>query len=82
VSLPDRINSKWIATLDDAALVQAERQLHVAFNTLEREQKRILGARYQMMRSPDALLAAWQRWSIVNNAVRSRRLMPAYRPTR
>jgi hypothetical protein len=78
--LPDRINGKWVATLEDKALMSAERSLHKTFTALEREEKKAKGAKYQVLQGSDALLSAWQRWSLLNAAVRSRGLTPAYRP--
>jgi hypothetical protein len=77
---PDRVNGNWFGTLDDAELLTAEKMLHREFSVLEREEKRIKGVRYNVLRGPDSLLTAWHRWSLANFAVRSRGLTPAYRP--
>lgn len=76
--LPDRITAGWINTLGDTDLVDVEWRLHQAFSKVETEQKKILGASYQLMRGPEVLLRAWQRWSMVSSATRARGLHPRY----
>jgi len=74
--LPERITAVWISSLADTDLVDVEWRLHQVFAKVETEQKKILGASYQLMRGPEVLLAAWQRWSMVSNATRARGLHP------
>jgi hypothetical protein len=74
VTIPAHINARWIATLDDAQLVVAETALHATFRELEISEKSRSGARYLLLQGPAALVSAWHRWLLVNNAVRSRGL--------
>lgn len=76
MTLPERINATWIRSLDDAALVAAESELHTLFVTAERDEKIRRGEAYDLMRGPAPLMHAWQRWSTVNAATRSRGLHP------
>ena len=74
--LPQHITHDWLGTLDDDRLLDTEARLHAAFRTLEQAQKRADGERYDLMRGPAPLLAAWDRWSRVHTATRARRLHP------
>jgi hypothetical protein len=74
--LPDCITGDWMDSLTDDSLLIAELTLYKTFSELEREQKELLGAKYDMMRGPAELMRAWDRWSRVNNETRSRRLHP------
>lgn len=80
MKLPERVNATWIATLADAQLVQAESQLHAEFAKEENAEKKRAGARYQMMRGPETLMSAWQRWLLVNNEVRARGVLIHRKP--
>jgi hypothetical protein len=72
--MPERITSAWIDGLTDSDLVTAESRLHRTFSALERAQKKLLGGRYDLMRAPADLLAAWGSWSRVSTAARARGL--------
>lgn len=72
--LPDRITRAWIDTLDNSALLLAESRLHKTFATMEKEQKKLRGSQYDLMRGPEDLLAAWDRWSRVSSETRNRGL--------
>lgn len=74
--LPERITYQWMGTLDDDALLTAERRLQKAFATEEKAHRRVVGDRYDLMRGPAELLGAWDRWSRVNTETRSRKLHP------
>jgi len=75
MNFPDRITSRWAASLSDEQLQGAERTLHTAFQEQEAAEKSRRGSRYEMMRGPSALLNAWHGWSMVNNEVRTRGLL-------
>lgn len=70
--LPDKVNARWIATLDNEQLLEAEHLLHAVFVKEEGAEKLRKGARYAMLRGPESLVTAWHRWLIVSNATRSR----------
>ena len=76
MKLPERINHKWMETLDDASLLTAEARLHKAFATAEASQRRVMGEQYDLMQGPAELLAAWDRWSRVHTETRVRKLHP------
>ena len=79
MELPERPTAKWMDSLTDSDLLLAESSLHQAFFSLEREQKALLGDKYELMRGPAELMAAWDRWTRVNTATRSRGLNPRRR---
>jgi hypothetical protein len=70
--LPEKVNSRWIATLANDQLVEAEAQLHDVFLREEAAEKRRAGGRYTMLRGPESLISAWNRWVLVRNATESR----------
>jgi len=74
VTIPTKVNARWIATLDDAQLVVAETTLHSAFRELEISEKSRSGSRYVLLQGPAELVSAWHRWLLVNNEVKARGL--------
>ena len=58
--LPEKVNARWIATLGNDQLLEAEAQLHALFKKEETAEKRRTGARYTMLRGPEALVTAWR----------------------
>jgi hypothetical protein len=74
VTIPTYVNSRWIATLDDAQLVVAETTLHSAFRELEISEKSRRGARYVLLQGPAELVSAWHSWRLVSNEVKARGL--------
>jgi len=74
--VPERINTDWIATLSDADLIDVEARLHSKFALLERREKTKRGASYQLCCSSRGTMDAWDRWSRVLTAARSRSLNP------
>lgn len=72
MTIPDRVNARWIDTLDNAQLCAAEAELHTAFIEQERLEKRRRGAHYVLLEGPEALVTAWHRWLLVNNETRLR----------
>lgn len=74
MTFPDRINSGWIDSLRDDQLQRAERDLRKEFKREERSERVRQGDRYDLMRGPEVLMRAWNRWSMVNNAHRCRGL--------
>jgi hypothetical protein len=76
MQLPERPTAAWIDSLTDYDLLLAESNMGETFFAMEREQKALLGAKYDLMRGDAELLAAWDRWSRVNTAARSRGLNP------
>ena len=75
MTIPAYIDSRWIATLGNAQLVEAETTLHAAFREQELSEKARSGARYVLLQGPAALVSAWHRWLLVNNEVRARGLV-------
>jgi hypothetical protein len=78
MNIPDRINGRWVATLQDDQLVTADAELHAIFRAAERSEKDRAGARYVLLQGPATLVNAWQRWLLVNNETRSRGLQSSY----
>jgi hypothetical protein len=78
MTIPDRVNQRWIATLDNDQLVAADAQLHAAFREHETVEKRRSGARYVLLQGPTTLVNAWLRWMMVNNEARTRGLVVRY----
>lgn len=77
--VPERISAEWISTLTNDDLIEVEARLHERFTALERREKKARGARYQLLCSPPDLMDAWDRWSRVLTATRSRSLNPRRR---
>lgn len=74
MTIPDRINARWIATLGDEQLVRAEATLHADFREKEIAAKKRAGGRYVLLEGPAPLVSAWLRWLLVSNATRDRGL--------
>jgi hypothetical protein len=74
MEIPDRVNTKWMATLDDASVVEAESILHADFQFQDRAEKNRRGTRYRLLEGPAGLVDAWMRWLSVSNVVRRRGL--------
>ncbi len=79
MKLPESINARWIDSLSDKQLQQAERELRTSFAHEESAEKERRGARYSTMHWPASLTSAWMRWSLVSNATRARGLRIRYR---
>ena len=79
MTIPDRINARWIATLGNEQLIKAEAQLRAVFHRQESAEKARCGSRYILLQGPSDLVNAWQRWLLVNNETRSRGLLIARR---
>jgi hypothetical protein len=73
--LPEKVNSQWIATLGNEQLLAAEAALHTIFKREEAAEKRRTGGRYTMLRGPESLVSAWNRWLLVRNATESRKVL-------
>jgi hypothetical protein len=80
MTVPERITGNWLDTLADADLVLAESALRQAFFALERREKGILGPRYDLMRGPAELMAAWSNWSLVSNEAARRGIRVRRKP--
>ena len=80
MQLPDSVNSRWIASLSDKQLQEAERLLHAEFLQHETVEKASAGARYKLMHGPQALVSAWHRWMLVNNESHSRNVVIRRKP--
>ena len=72
--VPERITRAWIVTLADDDLVAVEARLHGRLAILEKREKKLRGAKYELMRSPADVMDAWDRWSRVNRATQERSL--------
>jgi hypothetical protein len=79
MKIPDRINARWMATLVDDQLVNAEAELHAVYRRQESAEKARAGARYMLLQGPADLVNAWQRWSLVNNETNHRGLFVRHR---
>jgi hypothetical protein len=73
--VPDRINTAWISTLADEDLLDIESRLYERFAVLDRRQKQLRGRDYNLMRGPAPLIDAWDRWSRVAVATKTRSLV-------
>jgi hypothetical protein len=77
--IPERVNGKWMATLDDMALLEAEADLHADFRKQDAAEKSRLGTRYRLLQGSASLVNAWMRWSLVNNETTKRGLATQHR---
>jgi hypothetical protein len=82
MTIPDRVNARWIATLDNTQLCAAEGELHATFLEAERLEKRRRGAHYVLLEGPEALVMAWHRWRLVSNETTLRGIAVHRRPAR
>jgi hypothetical protein len=73
--VPDRINAAWINTLADEDLLDIESRLYERFAVLDRRHKQLRGREYNLMRGPTTLIDAWDRWSRVAVATKTRSLV-------
>lgn len=74
MNIPERMLGKWVATLDDATLVEAEAQLHATFRHEDVAEKTRRGTKYRLLEGPASLTDAWLRWRLVSNETRKRGL--------
>ena len=74
--IPGRITAMWIDSLTNDDLLLAETRLKKVFAVRERVEKGRLGGAYDLMRGDAELMSAWDRWSRVNSAIRTRGLTP------
>lgn len=74
--IPSRINKAWIGTLADDDLLDIEARLHDRFEVIDQRHRRTLKGSYILMRGPEELVTAWDRWSRVNVAAKARSLVP------
>ena len=82
MELPERITGQWMDTLVDRVLLDAESALYATFAELDRAERAARGSRYALTRGPEALMAAWDRWSRVSTETRRRGLQPRRRAPR
>ena len=75
MSIPDRVNAAWMATLGDEQLADAEEELHAIFRKHESVEKGRRGSRYTVLEGPEVLVNAWLQWCMVSNEARSRGLI-------
>jgi hypothetical protein len=75
MTIPDKVNASWIATLADDKLLKAETKLHAEFLKEESAEKKRKGSDYTMLRGPQSLVDAWLRWLMVNNETLTRGLV-------
>ncbi|HEY9226085.1 MAG TPA: hypothetical protein VIP11_05530 [Gemmatimonadaceae bacterium] len=78
MTIPDRVDARWIATLDNTQLEAAEAELHAVFRVQETAAKSRSGPRYVLLQGPAALVNAWHRWLLVNNEARTRGLVVSH----
>jgi hypothetical protein len=78
MSIPKRVNTRWIATLGNDQLLAAEGQLLADFHRQEIAEKSRCGARYVLLHGPTSLVNAWLRWLLVSNEARMRGLHVKY----
>ena len=82
MEMPGRITGQWMDTLADDALLDAESSLYATFAALDRAERHARGTQYQLARGPEALMAAWDRWSRVSTETRRRGMQPRRRAPR
>ncbi len=75
MGIPQHVTARWVATLGDDQLMQAEAELHAVFRTAEVQEKSRSGERYMLLQGPASLVTAWHRWLLVSNETRARGLV-------
>ena len=81
MQIPERVNMKWMATLDDASILDAETTLHSDFREQDQLERHRRGAGYRMFEGPAPLLDSWHKWQTVTNEARRRGLLIHRRPS-
>jgi hypothetical protein len=79
MEIPQRVNTRWMATLDDASVVEAEAILHADFRQQDTAEKNRRGTRYRLLEGPATLVDAWMRWLSVSNEARRRGLTTSHK---
>ena len=79
MEIPQRVNTKWMATLDDSSVIEAETILHENFREQDLAEKNRRGTRYRLLEGPAGLVDAWMRWLSVSNEARRRGLATKHR---
>ena len=74
MEIPLRVNSRWMATLDDPSVIEAESILHTDFRQQDTAEKNRRGTQYRLLEGPATLVDAWMRWLSLSNEVRRRGL--------
>ena len=80
--VPERIDKAWIATLANDDLIDIEARLRTKFDVLDAREKKSRGNKYNLMRGPEDLVLAWDRWSRVCSAMRARTLLARRKPVK
>jgi hypothetical protein len=78
MTIPERVNARWMATLANDQLLAAEAELHADFYRQEVVEKNRRGARYILLHGPTSLVNAWLRWMLVNTEAKTRGLRVQY----
>ena len=78
--VPERIDKEWINTLEDADLIDVEARLRAKFDLLDVREKKARGNGYNLMRGPEDLVLAWDRWSRICRAMQARTLTARRKP--
>ena len=78
--VPDRIDKTWIGSLADDDLIDIEARLRTKFEILDAREKKSRGNKYNLMRGPEDLVLAWDRWSRICRAMQARTLLSRWRP--
>ena len=73
--VPERIDKAWITSLADEDLIDVEARLRARFDVLDIREKKARGRGYNLMRGPEDLVLAWDRWSRVCSAMQARTLL-------
>jgi hypothetical protein len=79
MEIPVRVNTKWMATLNDSAILEAESILHADFRDQDRAEKSRSGSKYRLLEGPPSLVDAWMRWLSLSNEARRRGLVVHHR---
>jgi hypothetical protein len=78
MTLPERIDSRWIEAQTDEELRDAEHELNVLYQKQSAVEQARRGERYNLMQGSEILMSAWGRWSMIRSAMAARGLrLPA-----
>ena len=67
--VPERIDKEWISSLADDDLIDVEARLRSKFDVLDLREKKARGNSYNLMRGPEDLVLAWDRWNRICRAM-------------
>lgn len=74
MTIPERLDSRWIEARTDDELRVAEHELGAVYQKQSVVEQARRGERYNLMQGSEVLMSAWGRWSMIRSAMAARGL--------